>query len=55
MSIRRLSTRLVYENRWMRVARTRSSAPPAAAGIVEKQDFALIIGLLLLGEKERAE
>ena len=45
-TIRRLSTRIVYENRWMTVREDRIERPDGSEGIygvVEKPDFALVI------------
>ena len=46
MEVRRLSTRVVYENRWMRVREDRVRRPDGSDGVyglVEKPDFALIV------------
>jgi 8-oxo-dGTP pyrophosphatase MutT (NUDIX family) len=46
MSIRQVSSRLVYENRWMRVredAIERADGSKGIFGVVEKEDFALIV------------
>jgi NUDIX domain-containing protein len=61
MPIRRLSSRVVYENRWMRVREDEiehADGSPGIFGVVEKPDFALIIpreddGALWLVEQER--
>jgi len=48
MEIRRLSTRVVYENRWMRVREDqvrRADGSDGVYGVVEKPDFALIVPL----------
>jgi 8-oxo-dGDP phosphatase len=48
MSIRRRSSRVVYENRWMRVREdgiARADGSEAAYGVGEKPDFALIVPL----------
>lgn len=46
MEIRRLATRVVYENRWMRVREDevrRADGSEGVYGVVEKPDFALIV------------
>lgn len=48
MEVRRLSTRVVYENRWMRVREDQVRRPDGSDGVygvVEKPDFALIVPL----------
>jgi hypothetical protein len=48
MELRRLSTRVVYENRWMRVREDQVRRPDGSDGVygvVEKPDFALIVPL----------
>ena len=46
MEIRRLASRLVYENRWMRVREDRvrrADGSDGVFGVVDKEDFALIV------------
>ena len=58
--IKTLSTRVVYENRWMRVREDtieRQDGSPGVYGVVEKADFAVIVpldhGLIHLVEQYR--